>query len=102
MASPPPRTPGPRYRADRRPRAHRAARRTGRLALPPRGDPSGHADHPDPDAAASTGRDAVAVQHHDGVRHPRDVTLAEMAIESFYPADATTAEYFTSRPSPKK
>jgi transcriptional regulator with XRE-family HTH domain len=33
---------------------------------------------------------------------PRDVTLAEMAIESFYPADATTAEYFTSRLSPKK
>jgi len=28
---------------------------------------------------------------------PRDITLSEMAIESFYPADAATAEYFTSR-----
>ncbi len=27
---------------------------------------------------------------------PREVTLSELAIESFYPADATTAEFFRS------
>jgi MmyB-like transcription regulator ligand binding domain len=28
---------------------------------------------------------------------PRDVTLSEMAIEAFYPADAATAEFLRSR-----
>jgi transcriptional regulator with XRE-family HTH domain len=28
---------------------------------------------------------------------PRDVTLSELAIESFFPADGASAEYFTSR-----
>jgi hypothetical protein len=32
---------------------------------------------------------------------PRDVTLAELAIESFYPADTATAGFFKNSASPR-
>ena len=45
------------------------------------------------DAAPSPhrARHAFVDQHHDDLRTPVDVTLSELAIEAFFPADAATA-----------
>jgi len=43
--------------------------------------------------AFATGAGTLSLfSHHDVFGTPVDVTLAELAIESFFPADATTAE----------
>ena len=81
--------------ADRRPGAPRAARRAARLPVRP-----GRAGR----GAAGPGQIAVPLRLRAGERvlsfvsttavfgTPLDVTLAELAIESFYPADPGTAD----------